>query len=58
MQTATRYRGVFTATRTATGSDVTYVVTDATTGAQIMSHSFAHVGSIASFDTVDGSDVQ
>jgi pectate lyase len=51
MAAGTRYIGRFTVMRTATGANVSYVVTDATSGAQIMSNNAQHVGSIGAFDT-------
>jgi pectate lyase len=52
MQAGTQYRGTLTVTRTATGANVSYSVTEAVSGSSILSNSAAHSGSLDSFDTI------
>lgn len=52
MQAGAHYRGTLTVTRTATGANVSYSVTEAASGASILSNSAAYAGSLVSFDTI------
>lgn len=52
MQAGKQYRGTFTVTRTATGANLSYSVTDPVSGVSIFSNSATHVGSMSTFDTI------